>query len=48
MNDHQQLINYIIAAIFAITALVFLYKIVFNKGAAAALEKKGIHVDNVH
>jgi threonine/homoserine/homoserine lactone efflux protein len=48
MNDNQQVINYIIASIFAITALVFLYKIVFNKGAAAALEKKGVHVDDEH
>jgi hypothetical protein len=48
MNDNQQVINYVIASIFAITALVFLYKIVFNKGAAASLEKKGVQVDDKH
>jgi threonine/homoserine/homoserine lactone efflux protein len=48
LNDNQQVINYVIASIFGITALVFLYKIVFNKGAAASLEKKGLHVDDEH
>lgn len=48
LNDNQQVINYVIASIFAITALVFLYKIVFNKGAAASLEKKGVQVDDKH
>ena len=38
MQQHMQLVNYCIAGIFAITAGVFLYKILFNKGAAAALQ----------
>lgn len=46
MNDHQQAINYGIASIFALTALIFLYKIVFNKGAAASLQAKGVEVDD--
>jgi threonine/homoserine/homoserine lactone efflux protein len=46
MNAHQQGINYFIAGIFAITALIFLYKIIFNKGAVAALQAKGVEVDD--
>lgn len=45
MNDNQQFIQYIIAGIFSVTALVFLYKILFNKGAAAALKAKGVDMD---
>jgi threonine/homoserine/homoserine lactone efflux protein len=46
MKDHQQAINYAIAGIFALTALIFLYKILFNKGAAGALQQKGVEVDD--
>lgn len=42
MDDNRRLINYIIAGIFAVTALIFLYKIIFNKGAAAALQAKSV------
>jgi hypothetical protein len=36
----MNVVQYSIAAIFAVTAVVFLYKIIFNKGAAAALKAK--------
>jgi hypothetical protein len=44
MRQNHQLINYVIAGIFAITALIFLYKILFNKGAAASLHAKGVPI----
>jgi uncharacterized membrane protein YdjX (TVP38/TMEM64 family) len=40
MQRHMSIVQYCIAGIFAITACVFLYKIVYNKGAAAALQAK--------
>lgn len=40
MHSHMNVVQYSIAAIFAVTAVVFLYKIIFNKGAAAALQAK--------
>lgn len=46
MNENGQLINYLIAGIFTLTALIFLGKIILNKGAAAALRKKGLEVDD--
>jgi hypothetical protein len=46
MNTHRTIINYSIAAIFGITALIFLGKILLNKGAANALRSKGLVVDD--
>lgn len=40
LQQQMAMIQYGIASIFAITALVFLYKIIFNKGAAASLQKQ--------
>jgi threonine/homoserine/homoserine lactone efflux protein len=47
LDDHAQAVNYGIASIFAITALIFLYRILFRKGSVAKLEEKGISATSV-
>lgn len=40
MQSHMQVVQYGIAGIFTLTAVIFLYKIIFNKGAAATIQAK--------
>lgn len=42
LNTNQNMLNWIIGGIFALTALILLIKIIFHKDAAKKLEKMGV------